>query len=184
MRRKQEYAAGRRSLAAGCGLRLQLHQQISRCFLYSDPAAEYALWASDYAFSFGSATLSLTTLPLLRHHVELVLPVRLRGPLRRPRTNIVYGAVTYSLALALGFALVLDPGRRGKQRVYRAAAVFVVLEYAELGAMGAVGRRAVGVVATLYAPRNVFFVMYGVSAGCSFKCPGGSRWALLAYALK
>ncbi|KAJ7695558.1 hypothetical protein B0H16DRAFT_1904056 [Mycena metata] len=32
--------------------------------------------------------------------VELILPVRLRGPLRSPRANIVYSAVVYSLAIA------------------------------------------------------------------------------------
>ncbi|KAJ7740841.1 hypothetical protein B0H16DRAFT_1890699 [Mycena metata] len=58
----------------------------------------------DYVFRFGSAALSSTTLLLLCHRVELILPVRtlLHGPLRRPCANIGYGAVVHSLALGSG----------------------------------------------------------------------------------
>ncbi|KAJ7712098.1 hypothetical protein B0H16DRAFT_1479742 [Mycena metata] len=112
MRRKQEYAAGYRSSAVMECFRFRLQLRLRR------------------------ALVDFSAIP-----VALTLPVRLHGPLRRLQSNAVYGAVVYSLALALGFELVLDPGRG-------AAAVFAVLAVSllELGAVRAVERwrRAVG----------------------------------------
>ncbi|KAJ7712091.1 hypothetical protein B0H16DRAFT_1900266 [Mycena metata] len=93
--------------------------------------------ALQIAYGLDSAALSSTK--LFRYRAELILPVRLHGPLRRLQSNVAYGAVVHSLAL--GFGLVLDLGspwaRRCLMRTPSRLTAVRVVGYAE-GGKGAV----------------------------------------------
>ncbi|KAJ7740860.1 hypothetical protein B0H16DRAFT_1728878 [Mycena metata] len=97
-------------------------------------------------FSFGSPTLSLTAPPPSIVLRQAHPPRTLHGPLRRSRTNIVYGAVVYSFALGFGLVLANGSGLAMGAEVYDAhgavRAVWVVghekqraVRHAELGAV-------------------------------------------------
>ncbi|KAJ7728756.1 hypothetical protein B0H16DRAFT_1734528 [Mycena metata] len=179
MRRKQKYHGGRKILSGMCSVSIRSDSATVGRYLYSYSATECAPWASDYGRQL---RLDRVLVDCSSAIASSPSSVRLHGPLRRPHTNIVY-------LLALGFALVLDPGlvmgaevyegRGGRSSLFslfpaygigrRGATWEVVLRVvlARTGLLGAAVVQGIGVIATPYArffSRSLFVIMYRASS--------------------